>query len=527
MFLYQTDELLIYLRKSQADSPTESIGDILRKHEYILQDFAAKLTGKTLPEHQIYREIVSGETIEARSEMQKLLKLIESPEIKAVLVVDPQRLSRGDLVDCGTVINTFRYTGTKIITPAKTFNLAEKYDRKFLEMELQHGADYLEYCKEILYRGRLASVMRGNYIGSIAPYGYRKINYKEGNEKIFTLEVDEIEAPAVRIAFDLYANQEYSFYGISRKLDELGYPPRHSAHWSASAIKDILSNEVYAGMVRWGWRKTEKNFADGKLTLSRPKQKEYFLINGRHPAIIEMDLFRLCQERRGKKARTAKTEQIRNPFAGIVYCQCGRAMSYRTYMKNGRERSAPRLLCDNQIHCQTASCTFEEMYGLVIHILEKSILDFQVSLENQETESPIADTIYSLQMQLSNLQKKETTLWEKYAEGDMPKHIFDALLEKQKSETASMEKKLHALQQKDQKEQDYHAQIIKFSDALNTLQNPDMGAGIKNKLLKECIDKIVYSRETGIRKKWESNKPNMRHSHWNPHQIQLDIFLRQ
>lgn len=527
MFPYQTSELLIYLRKSQADNPTESVEDVLRKHEYILQDFAVKLSGRPLPDHQIFREVVSGETIEARTEIQKLLKLIESAKIKAVLVVDPQRLSRGDLVDCGTIINAFRYTGTRIATPTKTFDVTEKYDRKFLEMELQHGADYLEYCKEILYRGRLASVMRGNYIGSIAPYGYRKINYKEGNEKIYTLELNEIEAPAVQIAFDLYANQGCSFYAIARKLDELGYLPRHTAHWSSSAIKDILSNEVYAGMIRWGWRKTEKNFTDGKLTLSRPKQKEYTLINGKHPAIIDMDLFRRCQERRGKNVRTAKNEQIRNPFAGIIYCQCGRAMSYRTYIRNGKERSAPRLLCDDQIHCKTASCTFDEMYSLVINLLEDTIHDFRVMIEKQEKDSHIADTIHSLQMRLSDLQNKEIKLWEKYTEEDMPKNIFDALLEKQKAETASVEKTLHTLQQESKTEQDYQKQLIKFSEALHALRDPDMSPGAKNMLLKECIDKIVYSRESGTGEKRETNSPNMRHARWNPNQIQLDVFLHQ
>lgn len=527
MFPYQTNELLIYLRKSQADSPMESVEEVLRKHEYILQDFAVKLTGQPLPEHQIFREVVSGETIEARIEMQKLLKLIESPEIKAVLVVDPQRLSRGDLVDCGTVINAFRYTNTQIITPTKTFDLTEKYDRKFLEMELQHGADYLEYCKEILYRGRLASVMRGNYIGSIAPYGYQKVSYKEGNEKIFTLEIDEVEAPAVQIAFDLYANQGYSFYAISRKLDELGYRPRHTRYWSTSAIRDILSNEVYAGMIRWGWRKTEKNFSDGKLKLSRPKQKEYTLISGRHPAIIDMNLFRQCQERRGKNARVAKKEQIRNPFSGIIFCQCGRAMSYRTYFRNGKERSAPRLLCDDQIHCKTASCTFDEMYALIINILKDSIRDFRIITENQENDSHITDTIHSLELRLSDLQSKEIKLWEKYTEEDMPKNIFDALLEKHKTETASIEKKLHALQQEDKREQDYQKQIIKFSEALHALQDPDMEPGTKNILLKECIDKIIYSRKTGTGEKRDTTNPNMRHARWNPNQIQLDVFLRQ
>ena len=106
---------LIYLRKSRQDDPNETIEEVLSKHERDLQDLALRKFGGKIPEGNIYREVVSGESIEGREEMQKLLARIENPNIKGVLVVDPQRLSRGDLEDCGRLISDFRYTNTQIV----------------------------------------------------------------------------------------------------------------------------------------------------------------------------------------------------------------------------------------------------------------------------------------------------------------------------------------------------------------------------------------------------------------------------
>ena len=106
------DEIIIYLRKSRADNPAESVEEVLEKHETILQDFARQTWTYQIPESNIYREVVSGETIEARPMMQAIISLIELPQYKAILAVEPQRLTRGDLVDCGTIINSLRYTNT-------------------------------------------------------------------------------------------------------------------------------------------------------------------------------------------------------------------------------------------------------------------------------------------------------------------------------------------------------------------------------------------------------------------------------
>ena len=167
VIVFKWDEVIIYLRKSRADSPTESVEEVLAKHEKMLQEKAVEMFGREIPEENIYREVVSGETLAEREEIQEVLLRIENPHIKAVLVVEPQRLSRGDLEDCGRVVNVFKYTNTQVITLQMTYDLNNKMHRKFFEQELMRGNDYLEYTKEILLRGRIASIQKGSYIGNI------------------------------------------------------------------------------------------------------------------------------------------------------------------------------------------------------------------------------------------------------------------------------------------------------------------------------------------------------------------------
>ena len=130
------DILLMYLRKSRADNPQETVEEVLERHERILQESAVRLMGLPVPEEYIYREVVSGETIEDRPKMKELLSAIENPDVKGILVVDPQRLSRGDWEDGGRILSSFRYSHTLIHTPQKTYDLNNKFDYKFFKMEL-------------------------------------------------------------------------------------------------------------------------------------------------------------------------------------------------------------------------------------------------------------------------------------------------------------------------------------------------------------------------------------------------------
>ena len=69
---------LLYLRKSRQDDPNETVEEVLEKHEIQLQEWAERELGERIPEENIYREIVSGESIDAREEIKKVLARIEA-----------------------------------------------------------------------------------------------------------------------------------------------------------------------------------------------------------------------------------------------------------------------------------------------------------------------------------------------------------------------------------------------------------------------------------------------------------------
>ena len=145
---FKPEEVLVYLRKSRTDDPTLDVAEILARHETILDEWAEKHLGGKVPEVNKYREVVSGETIDSRPELLNILARIESPATKAILIVECQRLGRPDLEDIGRLSKLFRYTNTLIITPMKTFDLRNEYDREAFERELMRGNEYLEYTKK-------------------------------------------------------------------------------------------------------------------------------------------------------------------------------------------------------------------------------------------------------------------------------------------------------------------------------------------------------------------------------------------
>ena len=210
--------LVAYLRKSRADGE-ETVEEVLAKHERILQDYVTNTWGVPLPDSKIFREVQSGETIAARPVMQQLIGMVQRKEVDGVLVVELQRLSRGDLLDVGTLSQLFLYTGCVILTPTRTWNLSDEYDKRFFEMELMHGNDYLEYTKRIMGRGRERSVRDGNYIGSRPPYGYERVFV----DKRPTLAIVPNEAEIVRMIFALYTEVDHlGPTRIANRLNEMG-----------------------------------------------------------------------------------------------------------------------------------------------------------------------------------------------------------------------------------------------------------------------------------------------------------------
>lgn len=514
------DEILIYLRKSRTDDATLTVEEVLAKHEQMLDEWVERnLPGLgKVPEANRFREVVSGETIDSRPAVLEVLRLVESPEYKAIVIVEPQRLSRGDLEDIGRLVKLLRYSNTLVITLQYTYDLRDERDRDSFERELKRGNEFLEYQKRILNNGRLLSVQNGNYVGQKAPYGYKKAIIKEGKKKCHTLEPDPNEAPVVKLVFDLYKQGN----GVSRiidKLMELGIRSPQGTIWAPTTIRTMLSNEHYIGKVRWYHKRTIKSVQDGRVIERRPIAEEYLVFPGKHPAIVDIETWDAVQAIRGKMPRNKKAGNLSNVLAGLLFCSCGKALKRHSYIVKGVERAAARYNCPETKWCGNASCTCAEILDEVKRVLSEAIEDFEIRVEKGTDNSVEVhrQLVARLERRLSDLETLEESQWEKYTLEGMPKNIFEKLNEKVLTEKAEVQQALCTAKDSIPEPIDFEEKITTFRLALELLNSPDAPIKEVNMLLKSCIERITYSRPKthGKHARWGTDSP-----------IELDIKLK-
>lgn len=330
-------QVIIYLRKSRAEK-NETVEEVLARHERILQDFAEENFGDKIPEANIYREVVSGETLDERIEIKKIFSRLEKEDIKVLLVVEPQRVSRGDMLDCGRVVRILEYTNTLVSTITKTYNLSNKFDKEIFEAQLLQGNKYLEYHKEIMDRGKALSIREGKYVGSTPPFGYDRKQLDRG----FMLVKHKEEAPIVETIFNLFVDENLSTLEIAGYLNKHQMKPKKAKLWNDNMVRHVLKNEVYYGSLSWGKRPIIKQLINGEIVKIRASAKDYMLVRGRQEPIITKEKWDIAQEKiRGNpSSHVGHSRELQNPLAGLVYCKkCGYSL---VRIKNRKSKNDTR-----------------------------------------------------------------------------------------------------------------------------------------------------------------------------------------
>lgn len=499
-----------YLRKSRADGE-ESVEEVLSRHERILQDYAVSTWGVPLPESRIFREVQSGETIAARPVMQSLIDMIQRREVDAVLVVELQRLSRGDLLDVGTLSRLFLYTGCVILTPTKLWNLSDEYDRKFFEMELMHGNDYLEYTKRIMGRGRERSVRDGNYIGSRPPFGYERVFV----DKRPTLAVIPKEAEIVRLIFELYAGSEQlGPTRISARLNDMGLSSQRMDHWTPQAVRNIIGNPVYIGLVRWNRRKEVKEFRDGEIVTTKPLAEDYILAEGRHEPIIPRELWDRAQDAAKSRALPSARHDrsgIVNPLSGLLTCSvCGKIMAYKICYDHKSKRPLPPIFICTTSGCTSRGATYTDTLRTLADSLRRSLAGLEVEeKENVPAFDPNEQTRVVLGNELTDLRTQQERLYDFLERGIYDEETFlkrSAIL-RQKIDTA--EQSLAEVEENKKTAEEKRLFRASLEQCIGILDDPTATPESINQILKRVIRRIHYQRDKSPRRKWDNTPINL------------------
>ncbi len=504
------NEYCLYLRKSRADTEAEAHGEgeTLARHEKTLLETAKRMR---LNITGIYREIVSGESIAARPEMQRLLQDVENGMWDGVLVMEVERLARGDTIDQGLVAQTFKYTDTKIITPMKVYDPSNEFDEEYFEFGLFMSRREYKTINRRLQAGRLASAKEGKYPGNQPPYGYKRVKLE--HDKGWTLEPVPEEAEIVRLIFDLYTRGELMEDGtyrrigpslICKKFNEMHLTAKKGGVWTDSSVRDILSNPIYIGKIRWNWRPSKKTMNNGSISKSRPrKPNDCLIVDGLHPAIISEETFNLAQTHISKNPIRPlnKNNTLTNPLAGIIVCgKCGR----RLIRKPAGNRMAHDILLCPGPTCDNISSALSIVEQRLIDGLKSWLEGYKLQWDNNQSAADNEQlkiqhsALKKIQADLSTYEKQllkthdlleqEVYTTEMFLERSK---ILANKIQEAKTELSKLNYSIELTKARLESQKTIIPTIEKLLDVYWTLPT----AKAKNDMLKEVLEKAVYTKE--------------------------------
>ena len=423
--------------------------------------------------------------------MLRLLSDAENGKFSAVLCMAIDRLGRSSQKDGGIILETFKENGISIITPQKTYNLDDEFDETSVEMQSFLARQELKSIKRRLNAGIRKSLEEGYHITE-APFGYDRAYLN----KRPTLEINNTEAEAVRMIFDMYVNKDMGCGKISDMLNTLGYTTKKGGFFSRNSVNFILQNPIYTGQIIWNRRHRikKKTLFDKNRYIANPEDT-WIKSEGAHPLIISDQLFEKAQQIRISRIHTPTRERsLSNPFAGIVFCRnCAGAVSRRS-INSGKNIF---MLCTKK-GC-TKSVGFE--------IFEKVITDCIITAMQNEIIVPepekkpdydSQDAILTrLISELKSTEKQQQKIYELLEKGIYDDETFlsrsKALSEKSEMLRSRIaeEKKLSVPKNTSPPPPAGYRFPDLFSDVYHT-----MSPGDKNLLLKTLISRITYSHDS-------------------------------
>ncbi len=501
-----------YLRKSRADVAAEAHGEgeTLARHETALLALSKK---QNLHLTAIYREVVSGETIADRPIMQQLLREVEAGMWDGVLVMEVERLARGDTADQGTVQKAFLYSNTLIITPTKTYDQSNEFDQEYFEFGLFMSRREYKTIRRRMNAGKIASVKEGKFCGSTAPFGY--VRYKLPKEKGWSLKPNPEQAEIVRQIFAWYTDSENPIGTeyIAQHLNNAHVPTVTGKPWTLQTIRDILKNKVYTGIVVWGRRKDVKHIENGVVKTSHPRSADYIEVQGRHEALVSAEIYEAAMARMLSypSKRVPGTKTLQNPLSGFVYCsRCGKKMQRRPFLLSGRRDA---LICINT-KCDTVGADLEVVEHLLLSALKDWLCDYQQTSIHPDAArfQSAMEACHAEHARLEAEQQKiETQRQRAYELIEQGVYTTDVFLERQAALTERELNLTKAMKDVATRLNEYREQQFSASTIIPKMENVlsvydfSAPAAERNALLSSVLSKVIYHKTTNLRWSDESD----------------------
>lgn len=270
--------------------------------------------------YELYEDAgISGETLDARPAMVRLLDDARHSRVDVVVAVEMERFSRSEsLFDWLVIKQAFREGQAKFGTPQQLYDPFDPEDDFLSDL---FGALSKREKRKILQRtmrAKIEAARRGRHVAP-APFGYVKSAPGQ-------VAIDEPAAQTVRLIYALLLEGR-STAAIVRELARRSIPaPRGDRFWNRATVKKILANPAYVG--RGAFNRLEWLPAVDGHKRRRRVRPEAAWVPIAFPRIIPDEMFALARKQLQRNAVLAPRNQRRfYLLKSLVRCsRCGSAM---------------------------------------------------------------------------------------------------------------------------------------------------------------------------------------------------------
>lgn len=443
-----------------------------------------------------------------RPGFEKLIDDIEKGIVGVIITKDMSRLGRNFIETAYYISEYFPKHGVRYIAINDEFDSENPNNS---EQEIMLGFKSLindRYVKDSSVKRKQiaeAKTNEGQFIGFIAPYGYKVI--KQDGKR--TLEIDEYASSIVkRIFTEVASGKTRQEVADGLNKDKI-IPPvlymnmtpsknkKYYYDWSDKVIYRILKNKTYTGKIVKR-KSSKKSYLQKKREVIPIRDRE--TIDNCHPVIITEQLFNEANDKLLVMKRKEKNDYC-GLFSNLVICgECGRTMT--ACRRSDRANVKYFFSCTKVVDrkpCPNRTVADSKLRTVITSTLQEIIEDYVSEEEviTQATKNLIKSErpnlkISHLKEDIELHNKNIRNLYLQKTKGEI---TLEQFLETKKNETLLKEESEKLLKEiLESKNED-----IRKEEILEQYRHFINGDELMNSALRDLVDRIVVYKDNTMK----------------------------
>lgn len=468
----------IYIRVSTMDQAIEGFSLEAQKRRLIAycesQDW--NITGIYVDEG------VSAKDLD-RKYMKKMLQDMEHGLFDIVLCYKLDRLTRS-VSDCNDLLKKFERYNIKFQSATEPFETRTATGRLFIHLVSVLAQFEREQLAERVVMGMKEKAMQGKKPGGRFPYGYDK----QG-------ELVTEEAEILRELRRLYVDERLGFKTIAMTLNQKPENLRRGILWTASTVALTLENIFYAGIIRFGGKRSDGKYSQRKKEL----QLDVIESVGSHEPVWTKEEYDEHISLMRMRTDGGYSRKLDYWFSGLLRCgKCGGGMYGRMTMssvrKNGERTRIPYYWCSNrkannscnmpmlrQTHIEHLLLSYIQSIGIQRDMVTEASKEDQKKQKNTEKE------VAKLKRELDSIRERNKKWQYAFVNDLISGDDLRERLDEEEQKRVSTEQRITQLQGIESSETDVVVvQIQSMAEAWDVSDDSE-----KQEMLRILFDKIT------------------------------------